>query len=115
MIYRLLDDNFLTLNDQVPMAEGFPADMEMMMNINPISNINISNLTSEDQVKFMNITNLQNLIQNTQMETQKPIQVKEVRGEVNIRRELTDREKIELEMKKWKKAEQKRVDCFNLV
>jgi hypothetical protein len=93
------------------MGESYPA-AEYEMNYNPISNINYSNLTSEDQIKFMNITNLQNQIQNTQID--KPVvALKEVRGELNIRRELTDREKIELEMKKWKKAEQKKVEFIN--
>ncbi len=112
------------LNDQVPMGLAetgyyFPAEYEMMdykslqssniNNLNPIHNINISNLSSDEKIKLMNITNLQNQIQNTETNFSKVNNVKETRGEMNIKRELTEREKVELEMKKWKKAEQKKV------
>ena len=125
-IYRFIDMLYFVqiLNDQAPMGLAetgyyFPAEYEMMdyknlqssniNNLNPIHNINISNLSSNEKIKLMNITNLQNQIQNTETNFSTTNSIKETRGEMNFRRELTDREKVELEMKKWKKAEQKKV------
>ena len=71
---------------------------------NVLNSINISNLCAEEQGKLMNISKLQDLIQITQ--NSQAAKVKEdTKGESNLRREkeLTDREKVELEMKKWKK------------
>lgn len=72
--------------------------------------INTSNLTNEEKEKFKNITMLQNLCDKSRgNEVPQPVVnlvnndpvVKE--GQMNIRRELTKREKIEMEMKKWSK------------
>ncbi len=73
-------------------------------NTNVINTINPQNLTQEDQNKLTNISNLQNNIQ--QIKNSVPSSnLKDTRGETNLRREkeLTEREKIELEMKKWTK------------
>ena len=73
-------------------------------------NINTSNLTNEEKEKFKNITMLQNLCDKSRgNEVPQPVVnqvnndpvVKE--GQMNIRREPTKREKIEMEMKKWSK------------
>lgn len=69
-----------------------------------MNTINPKNLTTEDQNKFANISNLQNQIE--KIKNAVPASnLKDTRGETNLRREkeLTDREKIELEMKKWTK------------
>ena len=96
------------------------------MNLGPTSNnydsmsqilnsINISNLSQEEQNKLRTINNLQNLIQTTKNQAPNMMS-SDTRGESNLRREreLTDREKVELEMKKWKK-EQKKVKIGILI
>jgi hypothetical protein len=70
--------------------------------------INTENLSAEDQNKLINITNLQNMIEYTKNAPTTTF-VKETRIEPSIRRELTEREKVELELKKWNRSEQKRV------
>ncbi len=74
-----------------------------------ISSINMSNLSADEQNKLKNISNLQNAIQISQSQIN-TFQQKDTRGETNLRREkeqLTEREKVEIEMKKWKKEQQK--------
>lgn len=73
-----------------------------------LTNINITNLTNEDQSKLINITNIQNSI----LQSKTPIQLnnelmKDGRGEKNLKRDLSDREKAELELKKWAKEQKK--------
>lgn len=79
-------------------------DTSYYNNTNVINSINPQNLTQEDQNKLANISSLQNQIQ--QIKNAVPCSnLKDTRGETNLRREkeLTEREKIELEMKKWNK------------
>jgi hypothetical protein len=66
--------------------------------------INISNLPVHEQTKLMSIANLQKEIENTQ-KNQITLPSKEIIGDNNLRREkpMTEREKVEIEMKKWKK------------
>lgn len=59
-------------------------------------------LKAEDKDKLKNITELQSLIEKTQNSTNTVI-IKDTKGESNLRREVTPREKIQLEMKKWEK------------
>jgi hypothetical protein len=87
----------------VTMAEDYSC------NSNTVNNINLDYLSNEDKTKLMNIANLQNMIENTKNITANPF-VKETRVEPSIRRELSDREKVELELKKWNKTEKKRVN-----
>jgi hypothetical protein len=78
-------------------------------NTDAISTINPQNLTQEEQNKLASISNLQNQIQ--QIKNAVPSStLKDTRGETNLRREkeLTEREKVELEMKKWSK----KVFCY---
>ena len=78
-------------------------------NVDPMNKIDPKVLTSEDQNKFATINNLQNQIQI--LKNTVPVSnLKDTQGEKNLRREkeLTDREKIELEMKKWNK----KVFCY---
>ncbi len=69
-----------------------------------MDSINLSNLPLHEQTKLISIANLQKEIENTQ-KNQLSLPTKEIIGETNIRREkpLTEREKVEIEMKKWKK------------
>jgi hypothetical protein len=76
--------------------------------VDPISTIKAENLSQEDKNKLMNITNLQNMIQISQS-TVNTFKASENKVEHNLKRELTDREKIERDMKKWNKKEQKKV------
>jgi len=88
--------NFNTQNQQV--------DPYFSSSNDAISTINPRNLTLEDQSKLASISNLQNQIQ--QIKNAVPSSnLKDTRGETNLRRdkELTEREKIESEMKKWTK------------
>jgi hypothetical protein len=88
--------NFNTQNQQL--------DPYFASNTDAISTINPLNLTLEDQSKFASISNLQNKIQ--QIKNAVPSSnLKDTRGESNLRREKepTEREKIESEMKKWNK------------
>lgn len=78
-----------------------------ILSVNPsnaLDQINISNLDQDEQSKLKNIAQLQNKIIETFMEPEL-VSVKENKGEYNLRREkeLTEREKVEIEMKKWKK------------
>jgi predicted nucleic acid-binding Zn-ribbon protein len=77
-------------------------------NSNLINSINLSNLSADEQNKLINISNLQNMIKISQNQVSS-FSGKDTRGETNLRREkdLTEREKIELEMKKWKKEQKK--------
>jgi len=77
-------------------------------------NINTSNLSQEEQEKLMNITNLQNSINNYNNPPfdNNLLLNRDYRGEKNFKRELNDREKAELELKKWNK-EQKKVIYHN--
>lgn len=72
--------------------------------MNLIDSINVSNLPVHEQAKLINIANLQKEIENTQKFENIPLS-KEPLGETNLRREkqLTERERVELEMKKWQK------------
>ncbi len=72
-------------------------------------NINASNLSQEEQEKLMNITNLQNSINNYNNPsfTNNPVLVKDSRGEKNLKRDMSDREKAELELKRWTKEQKK--------
>jgi len=74
-------------------------------------NINTSNLSQEEQEKLMNITNLQNSINNynNNANLTTHLLIKDNRGEKNVKRDISDREKAELELKKWNK-EQKKVN-----
>ena len=100
---------FPNLNASTPLKN--PNQTDNMSQI--LSSINIANLSQEEQNKLRNINNLQNLIQTTKNQTPIPIS-SDTRGESNLRREreLTEREKVELEMKKWQK-EQKKVKIIN--
>jgi hypothetical protein len=92
--------NYPTMNYN----QAQPIDSYYFNNTNVINSIKPQNLTQEDQNKFANISNLQNQIE--QIKNSVPSSnLKDNRGETNLRREkeLTDREKIELEMKKWNK------------
>ncbi len=85
------------------MSSQFPK----ILSVNPsnaLDNINMSNLNQDEQSKLKNIALLQNKIIETYMEPES-ISLKETKGESNLRREkeLTEREKVEIEMKKWKK------------
>ncbi len=71
---------------------------------NVMDSINLENLPLEEQTKLLNISNLQKEIQNTQMGLNL-VQTNQPSGESNLRREkiLSEREKVEMEMKKWQK------------
>lgn len=96
-----------------------PNSISQNLNNNSVINltsINTTHLTNEDQSKLVNITNLQNSI----LAGKAPVKLnnelmKDGRGEKNLKRDLSDREKAELELKKWNK-EQKKVNknfpCF---
>lgn len=83
--------------------------------INFINNINLSNLSQEEQNKILSISNLQAMIKQSH-QTAQASNLKNTMGESNIKkeRELSEREKIELEMKKWEK-EQKKVLMFYII
>jgi hypothetical protein len=90
-------------NQVSPMSSHYP----QILSVNPsnaLDMINLSNLNEEEQNKLKNIAQLQNRIFETQKETEL-VSLKETKGESNLRREkeLTEREKVEMEMKKWKK------------
>lgn len=73
-------------------------------------NINASNLTQEEQAKLMNITNLQNSINNNfnnPLDGNSGNDNRENKGEKNLKRDLSDREKAELELKRWNKEQKK--------
>lgn len=74
-----------------------------------LMNINTSHLSQEEQEKLMNITNLQNSINNINNPSfpNSNLLNKEIRGEKNLKRDLSDREKAELELKKWTKEQKK--------
>jgi hypothetical protein len=80
-----------------------------------LMNINTSNLTQEEQAKLINITNLQNSINNTiNPNCQVNETTKDGRGEKNVKRDLSEREKVELELKKWNKEQKKVILLINL-
>ncbi len=72
-------------------------------------NINTTNLSQEEQEKLLNITNLQNSINNynNPINTNNDLLNKDNRGEKNLKRDLSDREKAELELKRWAKEQKK--------
>jgi hypothetical protein len=85
-------------------------------------NINTSYLSQEEQEKLMNITNLQNSINNYNNPPfdNNLLLNRDNRGEKNFKRELSDREKAELELKKWNKEQKKVIysnkkNCLNLL
>lgn len=90
--------------------------MTQLSQNNPVNlmNINSTCLSQEEQEKLMNITNLQNSINNFNNPSfNNNINMnQDIRGEKNLKRDLSDREKAELELKKWNK-EQKKV--INLI
>jgi len=72
-------------------------------------NINTTNLRQKEQEKILNITNLQNSINNynNPINTNNDLLNKDNRGEKNLKRDLSDREKAELELKRWAKEQKK--------
>src|SRR5690348_4000703 len=62
-----------------------------------------------EQNKLRNISHLQNIIETTSNTAQSSF-AKEIKVEPLVKRELSEREKVELGLKKWQKAEQKRVN-----
>ncbi len=87
-----------------------------MMQVNPttaLESINILNLNEEEQTKLRNITQLQLQIQQSQNPVNM-VSLQQTKGESNLRREkeLTEREKVELEMKKWKKKVRILLKCL---
>lgn len=86
---------------------------------NNIGNINYSNLSDKEQTQLLHITNLQKQIDNLNAEPESLtvtdyLNEKEVTNKPPVssgfRRELTEREKVEQELKKWNK-EQTKVLC----
>lgn len=86
---------------------------------NPVNlmNINTSNLSKEEQEKLMNITNLQNSINNFNNPSfiNDTIINKDNKGEKNLKRDLSDREKAELELKRWTKEQKKVLLSTNII
>lgn len=95
------------LNFEANPISSMSSQYPKILSVNPsnaLDQINISNLDQDEQSKLKNIAQLQNKIIETFMEPEL-VSVKENKGESNLRREkeLTEREKVEIEMKKWKK------------
>ena len=77
-------------------------------------NINTNHLSNEEQEKLINITNLQNSIYNQGNSLQLNDELmKDGRGERNLKRDLSDREKAELELKKWNNQQKKVIEKYS--